>query len=95
MRPKTVTRPYDRVAAAARSCRYNKHRLHPWLVLPSRAAWALAFDAADRHMMVAELVTALVVSWASAWEEQLGPTDRKRFLESIPYSRGNNRAPTT
>lgn len=63
---------------------YNYHKLHPYLDLPSRAAWALGFEAGRRRMDVSTLISSIVESWASAWEEQLGPTDRLAFERSIP-----------
>ena len=81
-------RKYDRVSIAARNCRYNEHAICPRMILPSRTAWALAYEAERRRLMVADLITEIVAAWGEAWEQQLGETDRRRYVQSIPYHRG-------
>lgn len=64
--------------------RRNTYRMRPDLQLPDRVAWSLAYDAGQRGIWVADLIVACLESWASAWEERLGETERRKFLASIP-----------
>lgn len=80
-------REYDPVRTSNRLVAYNKHRLNPFLVLPSRVAWALAHVASKRGVYVADLIVELLTAWEADWEEELDGEALKAFRQSIPQNR--------
>lgn len=81
--------PRDRyIEAANRAILHGDYTLHPYVDVPPRVARALAYQASRRQVLVSQLISELVVAWAEAWEEQLGPTDRRAFYNSFPRPRG-------
>lgn len=75
---------YDPLWQHTKRTMYNYSRLRPSIDLPSRAAWALGFEAGRRRVDVGTLIACIVCSWAEAWEDQLGPSDRRDFERAIP-----------
>lgn len=69
---------------------YYKHRVRPTLQMSSRTAWAIAFSAGQRRVLFQRVIEDAMEAWARAWEEQLGDTDRRRFVEGIPFHRGTD-----
>lgn len=82
------SREYDPLRSSARQVAYNRHAISPRLILPSRAAWALAFEAQRRRIHVGDLIEELLATWVDGYLAGLAEGDRNRFVESIPFSRG-------
>lgn len=67
--------------------RHDGHRLHPYLHIPSRAAWWLAWRAWRKGMDVSDLVSEIVARWADMRIAELGDAEFADFAESIPFYR--------